>query len=206
MVADAFLPFDLEYLSSAASVLIVLDETLRFVTLEPTIKQLSSQLLEELIRRGSVPAEFRKYELDKLRQFSKRFWEQHTSDSAENDDYNAGSGSVPLYRHEASDTVGTIGGTTARDEITARTVDEAQGETDQARLPDLLNAAQTPGFGASMDPDLGHEGVLQGEDLSHYFELDQQHMLQVADRLDVSALSQTLDFSEITEDWLWNTM
>ncbi|KAI1627521.1 hypothetical protein EDD37DRAFT_647191 [Exophiala viscosa] len=74
-LADTFLPFDLEYCFSAASVLVLLDDVLHCTAVEGGAKDLALQLLEDMASRGSAPAKFRRAQLERLRVASKHFWE-----------------------------------------------------------------------------------------------------------------------------------
>lgn len=81
---DSFLPFDLEFTSSAASVLIILDDILRIVPVGTSVKRRGSKILLDMKQRGSVPAQLRQNELDRLNRLARRLWERFPTSMGRN--------------------------------------------------------------------------------------------------------------------------
>lgn len=194
---DIFLPFDLEYLSAAASVLIVLEDLLKFKRTDRLSKRLAMQLLDSLVKRGSVPARFRQEELVNISELSKKFWRQR---------YEHDHGrQVPARDGEAAQGAGTVDASILGTPVDLNMIDPALASGDVGAGPPLPSiATSTPDLGSDIFNDSRYNEPLNDE-MIQYFELAQEDILEVADRLDIStALPDSLDFSEVTEDWLWD--
>ena len=192
---DIFLPFDLEYLSAAASVLIVLEDLLKFRKSDRLTKRLSLQLLDSLVKRGSVPARFRHEELTKISELSKKYWKQRLL-------VNKAQGLLSNGRRmiEQPDRSEALEATIDPDiQQPSDPLDEQYADSS---LPNI--SLDTPDLGSDSFADMPFNEPLS-EQMVQYFELAQDDILEIADRLDgASPLPEVLDFSEITEDWLWD--
>lgn len=193
---DIFLPFDLEYLSAAASVLIVLEDLLKFKRSDRLSKRLAMQLLDSLVKRGSVPARFRQEELVNISELSKKFWRQRQGDGHGRGVPETGGSAVVVPELGNGLTPGFPEDGSGADSTLIST---------NAGIPPLPSiATSTPDMGSDVFNDSRYNEPLNDE-MIQYFELAQEDILEIADRLDVStALPETLDFSEVTEDWLWD--
>lgn len=193
---DIFLPFDLEYLSAAASVLIVLEDLLKFKRSDRLSKRLALQLLDSLVKRGSVPARFRSEELMNISDLSKKFWRQRHEGGLLQESENI---------DNAVRDAGTVNSSAMETPLGQDTIDPNLAASNSGMAPPLPSiATSTPDLGSDIFSDSRYNEPLNDE-MIQYFELAQEDILEIADRLDVStALPETLDFSEVTEDWLWD--
>lgn len=194
---DIFLPFDLEYLSAAASVLIVLEDLLKFKKSDRLSKRLALQLLDSLVKRGSVPARFRQEELMNISDLSKKFWRQRNGD--------VHTRQVLIADGDGGQDAGILNASLSGTPIDSTVIDPDLASSNPGMGPPLPSiATSTPDMGSDIFNDSRYNEPLNDE-MIRYFELAQEDILEIADRLDVStALPETLDFSEVTEDWLWD--
>lgn len=194
---DIFLPFDLEYLSAAASVLIVLEDLLKFKKSDRLSKRLALQLLDSLVKRGSVPARFRQEELMNISDLSKKFWRQRNGD--------VHTRQVLIADGDGGQDAGILNASLSGTPIDSTVIDPDLASSNPGMGPPLPSiATSTPDMGSDIFNDSRYNEPLNDE-MIRYFELAQEDILEIADRLDVSTtLPETLDFSEVTEDWLWD--
>lgn len=212
---DHFLPFDLEFASSAASVLVILDDVLRLVAVGPSVKRRGNRIMSDMKQRGSVPAQLRQKELDRLNRLARRLSDRRLS--------NISAGGRP--RFGGSDRPQTVSGSAVQD--LQYPVDSNDG-TASAFDPRLDNSVPGQGVSLSGIPSqpLGFSSPTQthgttpldliSPDLAEHFELSQEHMLFVADQLNADAddalFFSNMDFTGSGDmagtggNWLWSSL
>lgn len=205
---DNFLPFDLEFTSSAASVLIILDDVLRIVPVGASVKRRGNKILLDMKQRGSVPAQLRQSELDRLNRLAKRLWERFPASMY-------GTRTKQLQDREphsrtsapSADQMKNIYGADRAVSI-ANNHNTTPGREQEAVLsyPQSLTSPVQTHSTTPLD--------LISPDLAEQFELSQEHMLFVADQLNADAddalFLSNLDFgapgsaSGSGSNWLWS--
>lgn len=205
---DNFLPFDLEFTSSAASVLIILDDILRIVPVGASVKRRGSKILLDMKQRGSVPAQLRQNELDRLNRLAKRLWERFPASMY-------GTKTKHLQDREAHSRIGAVLGDQTRNVIGADAIPGMSSNYNPTPSGEQqANPSHTQNLTSPMQTHSTTPLDLISPDLAEQFELSQEHMLFVADQLNVDAddalFLSNLDFgasgsaSGPGSNWLWS--
>lgn len=220
---DSFLPFDLEFTSSAASVLIILDDILRIVPIGTSVKRRGSKILLDMKQRGSVPAQLRQNELDRLNRLARRLWERFPTSMGRNRTKSLVPGGEKRPRTSAPTQEQTNMLISAGDPALAPTNnDHINHQTHHPLAQDGGDTgaifSQAPPQSLLSSPVLTQNATtpfdLISPDLAEQFELSQEQMLFVADQLNADAddalFLSNLDFgasggaSGSGSNWLWS--
>jgi len=205
---DNFLPFDLEFTSSAASVLIILDDVLRIVPVGASVKRRGNKILLDMKSRGSVPAQLRQNELDRLNRLAKRLWERFPASMyATKAKHLPGREGHPRTSAPSASQMNNIAGA----DTTASTANDYNAVSSREQAASLTN---TQSLTSPLQTYSTTPLDLISPDLAEQFELSQEHMLFVADQLNADAddalFLSNLDFgpsgsaSGSGNNWLWS--
>lgn len=201
---DSFLPFDLEFTSSAASVLIILDDILRIIPISTSVKRRGSRILLDMKQRGSVPAQLRQNELDRLNRLARRLWERFPTSMTGSKNKSRNSTMIQDQPSSMPEPGLTLGPTSnpQLDQNPAQSSDIVANPSYDQNLSSPFQTQNTTPFD------------LISPDLAEQFELSQEQMLFVADQLNADAddalFMSNLDFgapggaSGSGNNWLWS--
>jgi hypothetical protein len=203
---DSFLPFDLEFTSSAASVLIILDDILKIVPVAASVKRRGGKILLEMKQKGSVPAHLRQKEVDRLSRLAKRLWERSS--------VTPGTGSSHLLLSTNADSPGRLAQQSSN---AGSNLDPSRTESSLPRYEDIpivplddfsSSAAPVNTMATTFDTTPSFASV--DGDLAEQFDLSQDQMLFVADQLNAeeSLFFSSMDFGSSNSvgpggNWLW---
>lgn len=170
----------MDFACSAASLLIVVDDVLRCVPVELPMKNAIDRILSDMVARGDSAAASRLQEIRQLQDYAARvrsFLSMNTS---------------PLIASKVGTTpVEVAVGLSPFDKLQATSLNQDGDDYQRHHRQSYPGETMIPG------------SVSASSDLTMNFDLSQDHMLTVADQLDVDAFSIPLDLDEFgPQDWL----
>ncbi|PSK59178.1 hypothetical protein B9Z65_3502 [Elsinoe australis] len=181
---DSFLPFDMDFASTAASALVVIKDVMDF-DVPMTAKPLIDRILGEMIASGNNAAQLRQQEIDRLHELASNFRQGR-----------------PPMRPSVPD-VSTHGAAPMDVGPSSSNLSIQTPRSAQQHLPSPRQTVESNTF---HDIQPTAFSITPSTDFEHNFALAQDDMLLIADRLDTDAFPGAMDTDVYSGDWLAPTM